>query len=79
MNGYWRGSDAASPRIDSSGAVWEEHAKPAPQLWDFRREFVWLVSNDENPHDRERRNRLAEQHGLERVQGRLNLGARRVP
>lgn len=52
----------------------------APLLGAMRREFVWLLSNVEtNPNDRERRNLLAEKHGLKRVQGRLNLGVRRVP
>jgi hypothetical protein len=38
------------------------------------RKFVWQLSNVErHPNDRLRRNRLAEQHGLRRVEGRLRL------
>ena len=36
--------------------------------------FVWLLSNEESPHDRRRRQQLAEKHGLRRHQGVLDLG-----
>jgi hypothetical protein len=43
-------------------------------LGGMRRKFVWLLSNVEtNPNDRNRRNRLAEKHGLIRRQGQLRL------
>lgn len=47
----------------------------APELARVNRRFVWLLSNVEtNPNDRARRTRLAEKHGLIRVQGVLHLG-----
>lgn len=50
----------------------------APALERFDKKFVWLLSNTEsNPNDRIRRNRLAQQHGLVRVQGTLDLEALR--
>ena len=46
----------------------------APRLDAMPRKFVWLLSNVErHPNDRLRRNRLAEQHGLRRVEGKLRL------
>jgi hypothetical protein len=46
----------------------------APRLDALPRKFVWQLSNVErHPNDRLRRNRLAEQHGLRRVEGRLRL------
>lgn len=46
----------------------------APRLDALRKTFVWQLSNVErHPNDRARRNRLAEQHGLRRVEGRLRL------
>lgn len=46
----------------------------APRLDAFPRRFVWQLSNVErHPNDRLRRNRLAEQHGLRRVEGKLRL------
>lgn len=48
--------------------------KQAPRLDAIPRKFVWQLSNVErHPNDRVRRNRLAEQHGLRRVEGRLRL------
>lgn len=49
-------------------------ANEAPRLAAMPRRFVWLLSsNESNPNDRQRRTRLAEQHGLIRSQGRLGL------
>ncbi len=46
----------------------------APRLDALPRRFVWQLSNVErHPNDRLRRNRLAEQHGLRRVEGKLRL------
>lgn len=51
-------------------------ASEAPRLASMQRRFVWLLSSVEsNTNDRQRRNDLAEQHGLVRVQGRLALSA----
>jgi len=53
-------------------------ATDAPALDRMHKRFVWLLSNVENnPNDRAHRNRLAEQHGMIRVQGRLCLGEQR--
>lgn len=56
---------------------WLKHwlSTSAPELDRMPRRFVWLLSNVEtSPNDRERRNRLAEKHGLIRRQGALRLG-----
>lgn len=46
----------------------------APRLDALPRKFVWQLSNVErHPNDRLRRNRLAERHGLRRVEGKLRL------
>jgi hypothetical protein len=46
----------------------------APRLDALPKTFVWQLSNVErHPNDRARRNRLAEQHGLRRVEGKLRL------
>jgi hypothetical protein len=48
----------------------------APDLWAMPRIFVWQLSNVEsNPNDRRKRTAQAENHGLRRVQGKLDLGA----
>jgi hypothetical protein len=45
----------------------------APELNRMPAKFIWLLSNQEHPHDRRRRQQLAEKHGLQRRQGTLNL------
>lgn len=45
----------------------------APMLKRLPAKFIWLLSNVESPNDRRRRQKLAEQHGLRRHQGMLNL------
>ena len=49
-------------------------AANAPALAAMPRVYIWQLSNTENnPNDRRSRNKLAEQHGLRRVQGVLDL------
>lgn len=45
----------------------------APALNRMRAKFIWLLTNVENPNDRRRRQKFAEQYGLQRRQGVLNL------
>lgn len=47
----------------------------APELEKVSKEsvFVWLVTSKENPNDRQRRTRMAREHGLRRVSGRFRL------
>lgn len=45
----------------------------APALDKLPKTFVWLVSNTENPNDRKRRTRDAENHGLRRLSPMLSL------